>query len=290
MPAFVLIAGYFSKSQTLPKLGGLLAQYVVFQTLYLLFNRFVLGNTNTPFSYIMPYWILWFLVSCLLWKMCIPFISRLPAPVALAITVMLSVLAGYDDLITRYLSLSRTLVFFPFFLLGYYAQKKHFALLKKVPKLVAVLLILLSFWQLHLAPGITGKFLYAANPYEDFPLDGPAAGITRLVCLAWGFVLICCFFVLVPTRRQPYSLMGQRTLQVFLLHGFAIRYIQYKTPLPGLLTTPLLRFAFIMGLLVFSLLLMAKPVAAFFAPLCNPVAFVKKIMAKRVRPPKQQAA
>lgn len=272
MPAFVLITGYFSRGETQPKVGNLLAQYLIFQTLYLLFNRFVLKG-NTPFTFTTPYWILWFLLSAIIWKIITPLLARYPFGLVLGIGVLAAVLAGYDSTLARYLSLSRTFVFFPFFWLGYHVKKEHFVRLKKIPAPLSLGIFALSGIALHNVRLFPKFFLYATNPYEALKLDGWEAGFSRLFCLLWGLVLVCCFFSLVTLKKTVFSTLGQRTSQVFLLHGFALQAAKKFLPLPVLLDTTLEKLLFTVACTAVLLLLLSRLVTKLGQPLLNPVPF-----------------
>lgn len=282
MPAFVLITGYFSKAGSQPRVGGLLAQYMVFQTLYLLFDRFVLRG-DLRFTYTTPYWILWFLLSAISWKILTPLMARYPFTPVLVVLLALAVLAGYDASLTRYLSLSRTLVFFPFFWLGYHARREHFSRLKRLPVYVPLAVFGFSFFMLHNVQLFPRFFLYATNPYEALKMDGWQAGFSRLLCLGWGFILVCGFFALIPEGKTWVSRLGQRTNQVFLLHGFVVRYLPTVLPLPLLLDSTLDRLLFFLALTGLLMLLLYKPVAVLFAPLLDPLRFIGSLKQRLTR-------
>lgn len=210
MPVFVTITGYFSKRCKPLQLAALVLQYLVFETLYLLFANCVLGAA-TGFDYTRPYWTLWFLVSTVTWKALAPLWGRLPARLAL-------------------------------------------------PASVAA--------QLGFLPA---AFLYGAAPYSSFGFAGAAPALLRLLCLAWGFVLGCCFLALVPAGKRRYSAMGGRTLALYLLHGFLMKYLGLATPLPHLLGSPASRCVFFALMAAVSLLLLTRPVSRALNALTGPL-------------------
>ena len=64
-----------------------------------------------------PYWLLWYLLSLAGWRLLLPVFARLKRPLTFA--VALAVAVGCASEVGYYLSLSRTLVFFPMFVLGW---------------------------------------------------------------------------------------------------------------------------------------------------------------------------
>ena len=66
MPAFVFCSGWFARFDAERFFRRLLYPYLVYQTLYLLFDRLVLHG-KAPLQYTTPYWLLWYLFSMMLW-------------------------------------------------------------------------------------------------------------------------------------------------------------------------------------------------------------------------------
>ena len=63
------------------------------------------------------------------WNLIIPYFSKVRYCILIAIFV--SILCGFDDSIGYYLSLSRTITFSPYFLMGYFCEKSHIDIIKK---------------------------------------------------------------------------------------------------------------------------------------------------------------
>jgi fucose 4-O-acetylase-like acetyltransferase len=145
MPLFVFIAGYFSKNINTPLYGRniicrLLAPFLAFETLYTVFDFLVMGRDVLKFSFFLPYWIMWFLFSLIIWKAVLPYVLKIRSN--LLILLLLAILAGYAEDIGYYASLSRTLVFFPFFLAGFYFKKEYlFPLRNRKYRLLAAFVV-----------------------------------------------------------------------------------------------------------------------------------------------------
>ncbi|GAB6926963.1 acyltransferase family protein [Paenibacillus sp. JCM 10914] len=229
MPLFVFVTGYFSKRieddrYTLKILQGLVIPYLIFQSLYALFDYYVLSGEKLAFTYFYPNWILWFLFSCVLWKVFLPYVVKIRYPILVCLIV--AILAGYSADISYFAGLSRTLYFFPFFLMGYYFKREWVNnLMHSSSRVAAMLLLPLSvvvLWKLADVLPIT--WFYGVLPYVDFELTGIYAGLSRLATYGFTLIVSVCVLALIPSVRIPLiSDFGQNTLYVFILHGFILK-------------------------------------------------------------------
>ena len=79
MPAFVFCSGWFARFDAARFFRRLLYPYLLYQTLYLLFDRLVLHG-KAPLQYTTPYWLLWYLFSMMLWTLLLPLIDGAKSP------------------------------------------------------------------------------------------------------------------------------------------------------------------------------------------------------------------
>lgn len=114
MAAFATLSGVTYKAEgCLDRVSQWAVLLLIFQIAYAIV-QFPHGH---PWSLILqPIWILWYLLALIGWTVMLPWWRRLPWPVVLAFVVAIS--AGWIPLIGYTLSLSRTLVLFPFFVAG----------------------------------------------------------------------------------------------------------------------------------------------------------------------------
>ena len=144
MPAFAIIAGYFSKSgaPTRRQMGrvitDILLPYVIFEGLWTLTKWLVEGDGSPNLT--QPSWTLWFLLALGIFRLVLPYLALLRWP--LLWTVAISIGAGYLPNIDSTFSLSRTLGLLPFFTLGWWLSEKdvvaRFRLLERRPWWVPV--------------------------------------------------------------------------------------------------------------------------------------------------------
>lgn len=227
MPAFVLISGAVSKPaltrrRVFALVTGLLLPYVIFQTLYPAWDAWLFHTGNGSQGYVTPYWLLWYLPSLACWRLLLPLFARLKFALPLAMAIALA--AGLTPSIGYPFSLSRTLVFFPLFLLGYRLGGQRLQHLGRSPRRKCVALAVLTAaavgaWLLRDADP---AWLYAATGYADLHVaPWPGAGI-RLALLTASASCALAVLALTPRRAMP-GTPGRRSLTAYLMHGFLVR-------------------------------------------------------------------
>lgn len=228
IPMLALISGFFAPRRLDSRAGmrlisGLLAPYLIFQCLYLYFDYRLNAWPAFNFSLLTPYWLLWYLLSLTWWQLLGPVINSLKWPVAWA--VALAVGAGYLPEIGYGLSLQRTFVFLPFFILGSNLRREHFAWLHKPwMRALAALILAAMIWRLcrPLAwPNLS--WVHGSYAYAIMKVGGWQAGALRLAHLGFCLLAGACVLSLTPRRRTVFTSLGARTLYIYLLHGFLIK-------------------------------------------------------------------
>ena len=122
MPAFILISGYFAKGfrrkgYLMKMAKKLIGPYLIFQGIYSIYYFFTQGNDLTDVNPLNPQWSLWFLMSLFFWNLLLYLFTKWKVTFSILLSFILGILVGYFDVIDSYLSLSRTIVFFPLFLI-----------------------------------------------------------------------------------------------------------------------------------------------------------------------------
>lgn len=231
MPLFIFVSGYFANTDNKKIVKRLIYPYIIFQILYLLFNKYILNVADTIFTFTTPYWLLWYLLSSILWSTLVQFIKNINLKVIL-VTFIIGLIAGLDNSIGYYLSLSRTIVFFPFFLLGYYCRnyKTDFNKLKENKILIAItsLLSVIAIIFLYInCNNINVAWLYSSTGYEA----GKYNLIIRLIIYSIAIILSAMIIILTPKFKIPFvSNIGVNCMSIFLLHGFIVRYLGKAFP------------------------------------------------------------
>lgn len=231
IPLFVLISGYFAKNigsgDYLNKvISRLIVPYLLFESLYSLFDFWIYDRTELKFSYFTPYWLMWFFLSMILWKVAMPYIIRIRY--ALPIVIAIAILAGYANDAQYYASVSRTLVFFPFFLIGYYMDKSWIEKLRTPTMriisgigLILTYILISSYGYMYKKEWFFGSFSYESLGHPEW-----SAGLYRVAVYVAAVLIGGMVMILVPQRLLPWiSTMGTNTLYTYLLHGFIVLYL-----------------------------------------------------------------
>lgn len=148
-----------------------------------------------------------------------------PSGTFIYVSMILSVSAGFDQTIDYYLSVSRFIVFLPYFVLGVILSKDNIQgiLEKPVTRIINAAVAAGSCFLLYKPGLVRVQALYGSYPYAA----GEYSFLMRIILLVIGINWILLFLSCFPRRRIPLlSTVGRNTMQLFLAHGF-IRKICY---------------------------------------------------------------
>lgn len=165
---------------------------------------------------------LWYIQVLIIYSAILPIITRIKDRYVILISLILGLLVGLDKTAGHVASLSRVLVFLPFFMLGYYVKREHLEKLFKKRYLIISMLILVIVgvglfvymdrvkWLLNM---VSGKSSYGA-----MKLSNIKGIIYRLGWYVLSSVLCLSIMLLTPKKKKVFSKFGERTLQIFCLH------------------------------------------------------------------------
>ncbi|WP_322656318.1 acyltransferase family protein [Streptomyces justiciae] len=229
MPAFIVVAGYFSRNfdaspRRLRRLvTGVALPYVVFETAYTFWTRWTDGVPDRPVSLLEPLYLTWFLAALFMWRLTTPVWRhvRWPLPLALGVAVPASVTPSIGE----DLDLQRTLQFLPYFVLGLCLRPEHFRLVRRraarvlaVPVFVGALGV--AYWAV---PRLSGAWFYHRDSVQELGAPGWSGLVMTPVLFGCSVLLVACFLAWVPGRRTWFTTLGAGTLYGYLLHGFVAR-------------------------------------------------------------------
>ena len=230
MPAFIFLSGFFAKGcknvKDLIKLAQkILIPYMIFQLIYTGYY-YLIGKSNWQVNLFYPHWSLWFLFSLFSWHLLLYWFKRIPPLMSMLISVQIGLIVGYIGDIGHMFSLSRTFVFFPFFLAGYWLTTKQVMILKrKTIQMASLAIMIVVAILIYIAPEFNSGWLLASKSYDDLGLP-EIGGLARLLVYFTSTLMVIGVLAWVPQKRFQFTYLGERTLYVYLLHGFFIQFFR----------------------------------------------------------------
>ncbi len=258
MPLFAFVSGLHLKTvkSCLRQARTALLLYLLIQGALTLAGK---GKTLT-----VPYWHLWYLLSLCWWSLLCGVCSVVLKKKAKSWEVILLVTSVAAALgcgllpMGRTLSLSRTVVFFPYVLLGMLCpvglqdgpdRRTRQGL--AAASLLGVLPVCIVLREVPYA------FLYQAEGYRHYHM-GLAEGILlRLLCFAAAVSLGALALALIPAKRFPFTKLGGDTLPTYLLHVCFLLLLKVLWPEAGIAELTLFSVALVC--LLWELFRWARP-------------------------------
>lgn len=264
MPVFIFVSGLFSKRTVdelrWDKITGYLLIYLFSKLLYALYCVIDVGKFRFSFSSSSGY--PWFMFAIAVFPIITHYLKRVKPSYVLIISLVISLLAGYDGKVGDFFSISRILVFFPFYYLGYLLKpgtlqeitSKSWVKIASLAVIIvtAVLVFTLGDMAYSLRPMFTAR-----NPYSvlgDFAVFGP---IFRLFCYVSSFVLGFAFIAITPNKSpvRVVSTFGARTLSVYVYHRVVIYLLFNQFYLKEFLQTVLPQGLHFLAIFVLALII-----------------------------------
>lgn len=262
MPAFIIISGYLSKHNDTTKLiKTLLIPYVIFQILNIILNVFVI-HSEDAISLLNPAFTLWYLLALFCWRMSIRYLGNIKY--ILPISILFSLLIGFDVKVGGFLSVSRIIYFFPFFVFGYLLNLEKLKTYRRpiiqMASILGIILCIVIIWK---TCGSYKLNLFRGSTSYIGLNDVVWGWAMRLFLYIVAFYMSFSFAMIIPEKKFAFTSIGDKTMSIYLFHGLLYRYLYYGTAFYTYLKTPLYRILF-MGCLVFLVyILSTKPFCIF---------------------------
>ena len=266
MPLFIFISGYFSrKKDTQHFLKGcwkILEPFIIYQ---LLIRGF--GGAISLKEVFTPWWVLWYLLSLLYWRVLLQIIPNKilnNTKLIITSTFIISLLAGFLPF-DRFLSLQRTFSFLPFFFMGYCMRGKNLFLPSKY-KVWSTIFLLSTIVIPIFFRKYCGDLNFAA------PYGNPMMVFSRLFMWTLCIPMSIAFINIVP--NTPWiAKQGKFTMQYYIYHAlivYTLYIIVSKLRLPtSFIAATLYTLIIVIGIGIASKV-------SFFTKLTNPSSLFKK--------------
>ena len=230
MPGFVFVSGYFARKGDGKIFEKVLLNQIVplffFQLVFEIFHYAVFHEFSGKTLDLAPYWILWYLLSLAFWRISFQLLYKIRF--LLVISVVFALVAGMVSSIGYPLSVSRTVVLFPFFVLGNIFKEKE--IVEKIKSgrffpVYAVLSVLV----------LAGAFVYVSEvklhyglylnsySYKALKMAWDEGILYRFINIAWGFLCIAALLVLTPQKRFFASEIGKNSMIPYIMQFFFLK-------------------------------------------------------------------
>jgi len=228
MPAFIFCTGYFSSFNFKKILSGLVVPYIILQLVFIFFEN-LFFDAGRVYQFYTPHWLLWYIFAVMVWRFLIPVFNRknrITRIIIFALAVVIALVSGFWENAGYKYSLSRILVYTPFFLFGYYGRKEGIEKIREikwVKYLALVIFISFIIYIEFVAKNFHTKWLYSAYPFSQ---AGYNIGI-RFQILLWGFLMTLSLFAIIPDKESFITKLGKNSGNIYYLHGFLVRALFY---------------------------------------------------------------
>lgn len=241
MPAFIWISGLFSKKSIQEKryarVFSYLVLYFLIKVCMFLSKRLFLGEGE--FSLFSEDHVPWFAFALAVFFLITVWIQNISPMYCMVFFIAVGCFAGYDAELGDTLVLSRILVYYPFYLAGYYLDPERIAVWSRkiwvriMGWITLAALAYISLFHIEavywLRPLLTGR-----NPFVNLKEYAPYGGIFRFVYYIAVFCIVFSILAVVPAKKRFFTRMGRNTLPVYAFHHSLI-YAFYGLGGEGLL-------------------------------------------------------
>jgi fucose 4-O-acetylase-like acetyltransferase len=225
MPAFVFISGLFAKKaidgKRYDKIFHFLLLFLVTKLVLFVTRSAISGKQSLSFLEIND--VSWYAFAVFVFYLVTIFLKQYQRTWVMAAAILFACFAGYTDEINTFLSASRIITFYPFFLAGYYMnpQKILEVTNKSWVKAASVLYMLSAailisvkldsvYWLL--------KILKGKTPYSGLKHLAQYGFFLRMGWYLYAGLFIVSLIALMPSVYSIFSVIGSRTMQVYCLH------------------------------------------------------------------------
>ena len=234
MPLFIFISGYFAKFNLKKIFKGIFLPYLIIQTLWTVIEFFAFHIEENFLLYLLiPRWTMWFLLSLTVFKLSVFVLNKMQTDslvMLFILSLMCGLLFGLLDFNGGILSISRTIGFYPFFVLGVIVKRrreKHEELfnntsLKILFTLLAVMFVSLFFVLFNNLPSQALYFSFGYSQLMGYSL------------WARGYIYLTAIFCVLALTYNcgirkdvggEFSSIGKKTLYYYLLHSHMVNLV-----------------------------------------------------------------
>ena len=248
MPLFIVISGYFARFDWKKILKHLIIPYLILQVIFTPIEYIALKPKFDILFILRPKWLLWFLFALILWKLSLFLIDKIKnfLPIIIPLSFIIGLAFGFLPFDGFIMSISRLVVFYPFFLLGYHFKQTGFVTkLGESNKWWKILLIGLSIICFILIfvlfPNTPKTAFYGSQNYHQLANYNI---LFRLFNYVGATIIILAIISITTREKTPVSAIGKQSFTLYIGHApfgmpIALLLAKFTSPYIILLAFPL---------------------------------------------------
>lgn len=221
LPLLIFISGYFSKNtpeSSIKAFRTIFIPYIIFNTFWIIFIFLKCGYVPADI-YFVPGFGLWYLLSLYFWRAFLPTATKIKH--IFVISFILAMLIGTMNLDSNFLSITRTICYFPIFLFGFYFKdleekftiKRSYALLILIPLLIGATLLYLPF---------NSTILIIKYSYASLHMGNIKGTILRLLFILISMIIIILLNNIMTHKKTFLTKIGKNSMSVYILQFYFV--------------------------------------------------------------------
>jgi len=228
MPAFVMISGMLSSKEPNRNtqrilIKKLLIPFALFTIIYELNHLLLFKAPSDYLLNLIPHWVLWYLISLYIWRVTLAKLVKVKAILYLSLIASLAfgLIADFGNTY----GLSRTIYFWPFFLIGHFLGKDFhkYYVFKPTLKPYWVIALALTITALYFHNELNRFLFYGSKSYAQLGLSQTDGFISRGVIYLFSLLNALAILTLVPNKLSIPTHWKTNSLYIYLWHGIIIK-------------------------------------------------------------------
>lgn len=249
IPLFIFTTGLFArKSRRTPfeRFLKILSIYIIAQVLITLYYEYVINIVEDGETIFIPRFTLWYLLTCSYLYLSEYLFRKYNFKTVFIISLILGLSSGFIECIDDYLSISRTITFFPFFVLGYYEKEINIIkYVNKYKKIIYILVLIMTIWFFFNQDFFNFKDTYLKYSYFDYN-NPQECFFKRFLMYIFFFVYSAFVLIVTPRKKMFISKVGKYTLIIYLIHGVILKTMyKYKLFINGYIIGTIITYIFV---------------------------------------------
>ena len=221
MPAFIFISGYLSKKpqNVMKNVKNLLIPYILGYSLTW-YSQIWLGR-SVDYEILRPTGtVMWYVLALFVYRLTVEGFGQIRFIVPLSI--IFALWAGTRPEFSTFLSASRIVVFFPFFVAGYLWKSEYITAVRRFRQkwlLIPISAVLLWAIPNYMITNEMGVAIFRANhSYKLCGLGDPEGIVIRLLMYLVSFIIIYTMLAIMPDRKLILTYIGRHTMGIYFFH------------------------------------------------------------------------